>query len=141
MNLKLFWSLEVVGGLLLASGVVLGIVGVEALGVSVPDGEYAAFAVGFMGVFLMMIAAVPILYEKNKTKQQRIEEKDERVIAIYQVAKVKTFNLMAITIPFVLIALALFGFMNKVSFFTLGGLYLIFVEYYAFQVIKNQEEM
>lgn len=88
-----------------------------------------------------MISTVPILYEKNKTKQQRIEEKDERVMAIYQSAKAKTFNLMAVSIPFVLIGLALFGFMNKVSFFTLGGLYLIFIEYFAFQVIKNQEMM
>nr|WP_289037097.1 hypothetical protein [uncultured Allobacillus sp.] len=141
MNLKLFWSLEVIGGLLLMLGVVLGIVGVEELGVSIPQIDYAPFAIVFMGVFLIMIATVPIFYEKNKTKQQRIEEKDERVMAIYQSAKAKTFNLMAVSIPFVLIGLALFGFMNKVSFFTLGGLYLIFVEYYAFQVIKNEEMM
>ncbi|MFB9973298.1 hypothetical protein FPQ10_05715 [Allobacillus sp. SKP2-8] len=141
MNLRLFWSLEVVGGLLVVLGAALGIIGIDKIGVTLPQGDYAAFAIVFMGVFLIMIATVPILYEKNKTKQQRIEEKDERVIAIYQTAKVKTFNLMAVSIPFVLIGLALFGFMNKVSFFTLGGLYLIFIEYFAFQVIKNGEMM
>ena len=141
MNLRLFWSLEVVGGLLLVLGVALGIVGVDKFDDTMPQCDYAVFAIVFMGVFLIMISTVPILYEKNKTKQQRIEEKDERVMAIYQSAKAKTFNLMAVSIPFVLIGLALFGFMNKVSFFTLGGLYLIFIEYFAFQVIKNQEMM
>lgn len=141
MNLRLFWSLEVVGGLLLVLGVALGIGGVDKFDDTMPQGDYAVFAIVFMGVFLIMISTVPILYEKNKTKQQRIEEKDERVMAIYQSAKAKTFNLMAVSIPFVLIGLALFGFMNKVSFFTLGGLYLIFIEYFAFQVIKNQEMM
>lgn len=141
MNLKLFWSLEVIGGILLVLGLTLGFIGVEQLGISIPQEDYAPFAIGFMGVFLILIATISIIYEKNKTKQQRIEEKDERVTAIYHSAKVKTFNQMAISIPFVLIALALFGQLNKVSFFTLGGLYLIFVEYYAFQVIRNQETM
>lgn len=89
MNLRLFWSLEVVGGLLLVLGVALGIVGVDKFDDTMPQGDYAVFAIVFMGVFLIMISTVPILYEKNKTKQQRIEEKDERVMAIYQSAKAK----------------------------------------------------
>lgn len=76
MNLRLFWSLEVVGGLLLVLGVALGIVGVDKFDDTMPQGDYAVFAIVFMGVFLIMISTVPILYEKNKTKQQRIEEKE-----------------------------------------------------------------
>lgn len=68
MNLRLFWSLEVVGGLLLVLGVALGIVGVDKFDDTMPQGDYAVFAIVFMGVFLIMISTVPILYEKKQNE-------------------------------------------------------------------------
>lgn len=75
MNLRLFWSLEVVGGLLLVLGVALGIVGVDKFDDTMPQGDYAVFAIVFMGVFLIMISTVPILYEKTKRNNSELKKK------------------------------------------------------------------
>lgn len=140
-KVKVLWSLEIVGGLLLLLGILLGIVGVEILNIPFPNMEVIPFAVGFTGVLVVIIASSAISYEKTKTREQQIEEKDERMITIYQDAKSKAFDMMAILLPFALLVLAVFGYMNRVSFFLLAGLYFIGYGYYKFALEKNKKEM
>src|SRR5690625_7789711 len=100
--------------------------------------DLVPLAVGFCGIFLFIISSLAIGYEKNKTREQQIEEKDERIISIHQIAKSKSFDLMAISFPFFLLALAMFGYMNKVSFFLLAGLYLICIVYFNYLLLLNK---
>jgi Ca2+/Na+ antiporter len=82
-----------------------------------------------------------IVGEKTRTKEQQIEENDERNITIVQTAKSKAYDLMATLFPFALLALALFGYMNEVSLFLLIGVYFICIIYFAYHLYKNKKKM
>ncbi|SHG91795.1 hypothetical protein [Ornithinibacillus halophilus] len=140
LKIRLLWSLEVIGTLLLLSGIALGISGAEVLTIPFPRLDLVPIAFAFCGVLLFVVAGAEIWYEKTKTKEQQIEEKDERLILIQQKAKARAFDLLAIVLPFILLALAMFGYMNKVSMFLLTGLYILCMGYYKFQLYKIKEE-
>lgn len=139
-KVNILWSLEIVGGLLLILGIVLGFVGGEIVNIPFTNREFAPFALGFCGVILLISAGTGIQYEKTKTKEQEIEEKDERMNAIDQDAKSKAFDMMAILLPFVLLVLPLFGYLNQVAFFVLSGLYILSFGFYKFHLEKNKKE-
>lgn len=103
--------------------------------------DLVPIAVGFSGTLLLVIGFSVIVGEKYKTEEQQIEENDERMIAIYQSAKSKAYDLVAILFLFALLTLAMFGYMNEVSFFSLVGIYFICHGYYAYNLRKNKEEM
>lgn len=140
-KIKLLRSLEIFGVLLLFLGIILGIVGAEVLKIPFYRIDLVPIAVGFCGILLFISASSAVGYEKNKTKEQQIQEKDERMITIYLMSKSKSFDWIAIIFPFSLLALAMFGYMNKVSFFFLAGLYLVSIVYYHYQLLMNNKNM
>lgn len=141
VKIRLLQSLEVVGILLLLLGLSLGFIGVEFLKVAFIRMDLVPIAVGFLGVLIFLVASSAIGYEKNKSREQQIEEKDERIIQIHENSKSKAFDLMATTFPLVLLALVMFGYMNTVSFFFLAGLYLICICYYNYHLLLNKRKM
>ncbi|MEY9979133.1 hypothetical protein [Lysinibacillus sp. RC79] len=141
MKNKLLWSVIIVGSLLIISGIILGVVGTEILNIPFIRMDLVPIGVGFCGVMLLGTGITKLVDEKNKTKEQLIEEKDERNIVISQNAKSKAFDLMIHLFGFGLLALAMFGYMNKVSFFSLIALYYTCYVYYLYCVKKNRENM
>ncbi|WP_144529020.1 hypothetical protein [Peribacillus simplex] len=95
--------------------------------------DLVSIAIIFTGVFLTFSGVTSISSERFKTKAQEIEENDERNIKINQFAKSKAFDFMSILFGFGLLFLALLGYMNKVSFFFLIGLYFISYFYFLYQ--------
>lgn len=141
MRNKIMWFLVIVGALLFLSGIILGIVGAEVLKIPFIRMDLVPMAVGFCGALLLAMGGGEILFEKYKTKKQHIEENDERNIIINQNAKSKAFDMMVFLFSFGLLALAMFGYMNKVSFFTLAGLFLICQVYWGYQFLRNTKKM
>ncbi|MED4287449.1 hypothetical protein P4678_30400 [Priestia megaterium] len=95
--------------------------------------DLVSIAIIFTGVFLSFSGITAISTEKFKTKAQKIEEEDERNIKINQYAKSKAFDLMSFLFGMGLLFLALLGYMNKVSFFFLIGLYFVSYFYFWYQ--------
>lgn len=126
MKNKLLWSLLIIVGIALSlSGIFLWVVGPEILNIPFYRMDLVPFATGFCGILLLVWGISELVSEKTKTKEQIIEENDERNIAICQNAKSKAFDLMTNLFGFGLIAFAMFGYMNKVSFFSFFILYFI----------------
>lgn len=140
-ELKLSWLITIVGLFLIVSGIVLGLIGAEVLNIPFVRMDLVPFAVGFCGSLLFMLGIIVILEEKYKTKEQQVEENDERNIAITQKAKSKAFDLMIILFSVGLLTLALLGYMNEVSLFSLIGLYMIGMVYYGYQLRINKKVM
>lgn len=140
-NLRLQWSLVISGVLLFLLGILLGIVGAEVLGIPFVRMDLVPFAIGFCGFLLTVVAGISIWEEKSKTKEQEIEEKDERNIKIRQNAKSKAFDLMTVLLSFGLLTLALFGYMNKISFFSLISVFFICQIYFGYQYLVNTNKM
>ncbi len=141
MGNNLNWSLVIVGAILSLVGIFSGFVGAEVLNLPFVRMDLVPIAVGFCGVLLVVISGSAIFYEKHKTQEQRIEENDERNITINQQAKSKAFDLMTVLFSFILLGLAMFGYMNKVSFFTLAGIFLIGQIYFGYQFLANTKKM
>lgn len=141
MNTKFGWSLIFVGIALLLAGISLWFVGAEILNIPFVRMDLVPIAVGFCGTLLLIIGGSAIGEEKYKTKEQQIEDKDERIIKIKQKSKSKAYDLMATLLPFTLLALAMFGYMNKVSFLLLVGVYFVCIGYLSYQLYKNKAEM
>ncbi|MDA1477600.1 hypothetical protein [Bacillus changyiensis] len=138
MNISYLRLLEIGGVFFMLSGVALGIVGAEVLNIPFARMDLVSFAVGFCGFLLLVLRSS---YEKNKTREQQIEEKDERVVFINQNSKSKAFDLLITILPLALLTLVMFGYMNKVSFFSLIGLYFISIVYYYYSIWKNKKIM
>jgi|SRR5690625_315910 len=141
MRNNLTWSLVIVGAFLLLSGVFLGFIGAEILNIPFVRMDLVPIAVGFCGVLLIVMGGSSFMYEKYKTQEQLIEENDERNITINRIAKSKAFDLMTVLFSFSLLALAMFGYMNKVSFFTLTGIFLICQIYFGYQFLTNTKKL
>lgn len=140
-KLKLNRFLVVAGLLLLGSSIVLSYSGAEVLNIPFVRMDLVPIAIGFCGSLLLIFGIIEILEEKYKTKEQHIEENDERNIVIAQTAKSKVFDLMVVLFSIGLLTLAMLGYMNKVSFFSLVGLYLVGMLYYRYQVLINKKVM
>ncbi|MGE7674481.1 hypothetical protein ACQKMV_13000 [Lysinibacillus sp. NPDC094403] len=141
MKNKLLWLAIIVGALLIISGIILGVVGAEILNIPFIRMDLVPIGVGFCGVMLISTGFTRMIDEKNKTKEQLIDENDERNIVISQNAKSKAFDLMINLFGFSLLALAIFGYMNKVSFFSLIALYYTCYGYYLYCVKINKANM
>lgn len=138
---NLLGLLITIGLALIGLGVYLGIVGAEVLNIPFTRMDLVPFAVGFCGILMLAIVLPALYYEKHKTVEQKIEEDDERNQTIDHLSKSKAFNVLATLLPFSLIALAMFGYMNKVSFFLLVGIYLLCYYYYLFNRMKYAAKM
>lgn len=141
MGNNINWSLVIVGAILTLVGIYLGFVGAEILNIPFVRMDLVPIAIGFCGVLLVVSGGSAILYEKGKTREQLIMENDERNITINQHAKSKAFDLMTVLFSFALLALALFGYMNKVSFFTLTGIFLLSQIYFGYQFLMSNKTM
>jgi len=137
-----YWWISIFfGTLLILWGIILGIVGAEVLNISFVRMDLVPIAVGFCGVLLSFLGWAEIREEKNKTQEQQIEENDERNIKINENAKAKAFDLMSTLFGLGLLTLAMFGYLNRVSFFTLVGLLLISHIFRSYQVKANTQKM
>ena len=138
---KLSWFITLVGLFLIVSGIVLGIIGAEVLNIPFVRMDLVPIAIGFCGILLLLLGVLAISDRKYRTKEQYIEENDERNIVITQRAKSKAFDLMVPLFSLGLLTLALLGYMNEVSLFSLIGLYLIAMVYYVYQLVINKKVM
>ncbi|MFJ6208748.1 hypothetical protein [Lysinibacillus sp. NPDC092081] len=124
MKNKLLWSVIIAGSLLIISAIILGGVGAEILNIPFIRMALVPIGVGSCGVMLLGTGITKLVDEKKTMKEHLIEENDERNIVMRQNAKSRAFDLMIYLFGFGLLALAMFGYMNKVSFFSLIALYL-----------------
>ncbi|MGZ9815646.1 hypothetical protein ACXM0N_06910 [Peribacillus simplex] len=139
MKNKIHWLLTLVGCGLLIMGIVIELTQPKEFITAFTRPDLVSIAVLFSGVLLALIGFTEILGAKRKTKLQQIEENDERNIKLNQYAKSKAFDFMSSLFGIGLLLLAIFGYMNKVSFFFIASLYLVVQIYYLYQqsVIKK----
>lgn len=69
--------------------------------------------------------AAYVSYSSKKTREQEIEAKDERNIALGNAAKATGFEVFTSLFSIAILILALLGYMNTVSFFTLFAAFFI----------------
>lgn len=139
--IRIGYSLIVVGSTLLGLGIFLAIVGAEILNISFIRMDLVPWGFGLIGSLLLILGLATILTEKHKTKEDIIEENDERLITINERSKSKAYDLMVVIIPLTLLGLAMFGYMNVVSFFLLATVYFVCYGYFVFHLLRNKAKM
>ncbi|WP_051556682.1 hypothetical protein [Alkalihalobacterium bogoriense] len=139
MKNNFYWILFFIGVAVGITSIILAVFGADILGISFIREELVPIAFGFLGVMLITMSVFQLIYEKTKTKKQYIEEKDERNILIHERAKSKAFDLIFVLFPLILLTLAILGYMNHVSFFTLYIVYFICLGYFAYQLILQKK--
>jgi len=100
--------------------------------------DLVPIAAAFLGGLLLIMGVIAIVEKKYKSEAQKIEENDERNIIINQKAKSKAFDLMLIALSLSLLTLAILGYMNVVSLFSIAGIYLICVVYFLYNLVKME---
>ena len=131
MRKKLYRVITLLGAVFLAAGIALAFTAQDALAHVFIRADLAPFGIGFLGVMLLLNGYTELCYKK--TRQEMIEENDERNTAIRHSAMAAAFEAMNLLLGTALVTLALLGYMNRVSFFTLIACYLFSNLIYAFR--------
>lgn len=79
--------------------------------------------------------------ETNELKQVKIEEKDERNIALGNLAKARAYELMMWLYAISISLLALFNVINLTAFFILLGVFVICQAYFIIRLWKYHKEL
>ena len=131
MRKKIYRVITLLGAVFLAAGIALAFTAQDALAHVFIRADLAPFGIGFLGVMLLLNGYTELCYKK--TRQEMIEENDERNTAIRHSAMAAAFEAMNLLLVTALVTLALLGYMNRVSFFTLIACYLFSNLIYAFR--------
>ena len=78
--------------------------------------------------------------ERNEIKQLKIEEKDERNIALAKAAKARTYELMMWLYAISISLLALFNIISVLAFFILLSVFAICQIYFIIRLWKYHKE-
>lgn len=138
---KGFMLTTIIGAIILMIAVIIHCIGVEKLPFYVIRPDLFTFGIGFAGFLLLLMGIMEMISIKYKTSQQIIEESDERNIQINNQAATFAFNITTYLIGIGLITLALLGYMNKVSFFTLVLLFLVGQVIYFIKIVSLNRRM
>lgn len=131
MRKKIYRVITLLGAVFLAAGIALAFTAQDALAHVFIRADLAPFGIGFLGVMLLLTGGTELLCKK--TRREMIEENDERSAAIRNAASATAFEAMNLLLGTALVTLALLGYMNRVSFFTLIACYLFSNLIYAFR--------
>ena len=123
MRKNIYRAITLLGAVFLAAGIALAFTAQDALAHVFIRADLAPFGIGFLGVMLLLTGGTELLCKK--TRREMIEENDERSAAIHNAASAAAFEAMNLLLGTALVTLALLGYMNRVSFFTLIGCYLL----------------
>lgn len=140
MENKKAWYILITGSVIILLGIV-GEIGDFMVIENMERADLVPFGISFFGILIVILSIIKIIEEKSKSAKQKIDEQDERNIMISNMAKSKVFNLIFISLPVLLITLATFGFMTKVTFFSLTILYLIYFFYFTYQLQLFKKQM
>ena len=122
MRKNIYRGLMILGAVLTFAGILLFTVQPPSLAAIFIRPDLVPFGVSFLGIMLLLTGWTEVFYKK--TRQEKIEEKDERNAAIVQGAMAAAFEAMNLLLGIALVTLAILGYMNHVSFFTLIICYL-----------------
>jgi uncharacterized membrane protein len=119
---KIFFWLEMIVGFIFFMGGILtyGLSKLNILNVQ-PVG-FGVWGIVIVGIMLIVFATFDNF---KKTREQKIEETDERNIAISHRAKANAFNVMTLLFAIALVVLDYTGRFDTVSFFVLLGVFAI----------------
>lgn len=125
-DLKALRILAIYGSILSCVLVVIGLCMILfELDFNFPNKESAPWGFLLIGALGFIIAIAPYMETKSKTKQQYIEENDERNILILQKSSTIAYGLVVGLSTCALLFLTMLGYMNKVSFFILISIILL----------------
>lgn len=122
MRKNIYRGLMILGAVLTCAGILLFAVQPPSLAAIFIRPDLVPFGISFLGIMLLLTGWTEVFYKK--TRQEEIEEKDERNAAIVQGAMAAAFEAMNLLLGIALVTLAILGYMNHVSFFTLIICYL-----------------
>lgn len=91
--------------------------------IAVPRPDLIVVGTSLIGILLIVSGACDLFVKK--TKEMEIEEKDERNIAIGNMAMASGFKVMSISVALSIFALIFTGYLTEVSCFTMIGAYVI----------------
>ena len=123
MRKNIYRVITLLGAVFLAAGIALAFAGQDALSRVFIRPDLAPFGIGFLGVMLLLNGYTELCYKK--TRQEMIEENDERNTAIRHSAMAAAFEAMNLLLGLALVTLALLGYLHHVAFFTLIACYLL----------------
>lgn len=104
-----------IGVLMVLLGVMMNVFDLTLFGLSFPNIKSAPWGFILIGVLLIIVSIAPYVEEIHKTKQQRIEDHDER----------NAFSFLMGFGGLTLLFLTMLGYMNKVSFFVLCSVFIL----------------
>lgn len=123
MRKNIYRALAALGAILFAAGLGLAFLPQFPWETLFIRPDLAPFGIGFLGVMLLLSGYTELCYKK--TRQEMIEENDERNIAIRHSAMAAAFEAMNLLLGLALVTLALLGYLHHVAFFTLIACYLL----------------
>lgn len=122
-KLKYLASVGTMLGILLVSvGIVMA--RLEA-GTIFPNPKSAPWGFVLIGLLLIIVTIAPYFDEQKKTQRERIEEQDERNQSIFYQSGCYAYRFLMGVGTLVLLFLTMLGYMNKVSFFSLAGIFIV----------------
>ncbi|HIZ76078.1 MAG TPA: hypothetical protein H9669_00390 [Firmicutes bacterium] len=111
-----------IGFLIFLGGLFLYGLGIHQL-LPIPRPDLFIWATSIAGIALIICGVCELFFKK--TREQEIEAKDERNIALGNAAKATGFEVFTSLFSIAILILALLGYMNTVSFFTLFAAFFI----------------
>ena len=138
MRKRLYQILTVVGVCVMLLGIVLYFLAGRGWTIPLARPDLVPWGVSFLGI-IMIICGSAELFTK-KTKEEEINERDERNIALRNAAMATAFEVMNLFFGIGLVDLAMLGYMNRVSFFTLIILYLLSNAIYVLRLRRLEKE-
>ena len=138
MRKRLYQILTVVGVCVMLLGIVLYFLAGHGWSIPLARPDLAPWGVSFLGIIMIVCGSTELL--TKKTKEEEINERDERNIALHNAAMATAFEVMNLFFGIGLVALAMLGYMNLVSFFTLIILYLLSNAIYVLRLRRLEKE-
>lgn len=90
-----------------------------------PNIKSAPWGFVMVGILIVIVSIAPYVEEINKTKQQRIEDQDERNHFILYQSSYFAFSFLMGIGGIALLLLTMLGYMNQVSFFTICTIFIL----------------
>lgn len=123
-----------IGVLMVLLGVMMNVFDLTLFGLSFPNIKSAPWGFILIGVLLIIVSIAPYVEEIHKTKQQRIEDHDERNLLILYRSSYYAFSFLMGFGGLILLFLTMLGYMNKVSFFVLCSVFIL--SYVIFLIVQ-----
>lgn len=138
MKKRVLLTEMIIGIIVLLGGLLTYGLGIYEL-LPVPRPDLVLIGTTLIGILLIIDGSFDLF--SKKSKEQEIEEKDERNIAISNAAMASAFKVMTTALSLALLALIFMGYLSEVSFLTIIGVFFLGQGVYVVRLWRLQKNM